>query len=243
MLACVAFSSAVSAQPARQYGVMSLLADTLTIVGQEPQTGTMLKKNTEDSMPLADDSLDRFAALATLRALAKAAPGAKAVAVRGNSPVLYKLQLALDDGSIASLPSETVAALRDAGITHLLLLTKRRDDARMQAHDQSFGSGKVQGLGFYVDRYKRVQRAGTSDQSVGFLAPYAYFDVTLIEVETQKVIRSARVTNSFVVAAAATGTSGADPWDVLDARKKMESLGQLLTEGIEASVPKLFATH
>jgi hypothetical protein len=235
-----AASLGVQAQPARRYAVMSLVADSITIIGQEPQTGTHIRKNTEDKMPLGNDGLDQLTMQAVLAALEKAAPGVPAVAVRAGSPQFYERQASFVDGTKANLPAEVLAALREAKVTHLVLVSKYRAEAKMQAASIVLGSGVVQGLGFYIDRYVRMRLAESGEQGVGFLAPYAYFQLSLIDLESLTVLRNERVTQSHVIGNN-RGMKGAEPWDLLDAAAKMEALGGMLNSGVAGAIPKLIA--
>jgi hypothetical protein len=237
-----AASPGVQAQPERRYAVMSLVADSLTVIGQEPQTGTHIRKNTEDKMALGNDGLDQFTMQAVLAALEKAAPGVPAVAVRAGSPQLYDRQASFIDGTRANLPADVLAALRDAKVTHLVLVSKYRAEAKMQAAEIVLGSGVVQGLGFYIDRYRRMRASESGEQGVGFLAPYAYFQLSLIDLENSTVLRNERVTKSHVIGnTRGSQSQGAEPWDLLDSAGKMDALGGMLTSGVAQAVPRLVA--
>ena len=65
----------------------------------------------------------------------------------------------------------------------------------------------------------------------GLLAPFAYFQLSLIDVRTGTVVRDARVTLMQNLSVAMfPGVT--DPWEVLDAAKKVERLQQLITQGL-----------
>lgn len=231
-----------NAQAERKYAVMSFIGDSLTVVGQEPQTGTHIRKNSEDTLALVGDSMDQMAMQATLQALQQALPGANAVALRAGIPKLYGSQASFVDGDRANLPGEVLSALRAANVTHLILLTKFRADANMQFVQGGRGSGKIQGLGFYIDRYTRNGIQGSGVYGVGYLAAFAYFELTLIDLDAQQAQRKAQVTRSQVVVRT-VDTAGRDPWDILDAGQKMAALSQLIGAGVDEAVPKILAVR
>ncbi len=121
-------------------------------------------------------------------------------------------------------PDEAIAAaLRKAGATHLLLVSKYRSDALLKAKHGSIGNGKLEGLGFYLDYDKKMRRSDTGESGRGFIAPYAYYRVSLIDLSTGKVLKHHEVRASRAVSVARNEDSF-DPWEALSASRKLEML-------------------
>jgi hypothetical protein len=219
---------------------MSLLGDKMTIVGEEPQTGTILKRNSEDSIDLASDALDQLAMRAAVLAIVKAKPGANAIALRAGDAKYYAAQDEFVSGAAAKLPPDVLGALKAAKATHLVLLTKRRAPANIQLANTRTGHGILRGLGYYINRWSRMEIVGTSEKAVGFLAAYVYFDAWLIDLDSQAVLKSVPIANSKSVAHS-SATSGRDPWEALDDKARIEMLGAVLTRSVEEAIPALIA--
>ena len=97
----------------------------------------------------------------------------------------------------------------------------------MRAHDVELGSGRVEGLGFYVDRVTRLRIEGTSEIGVGYLAPHVYVRLTLVDVASGRVLAARPVTASRVYSAS-SADRGADPWELLDSPAKLKALNELI---------------
>jgi hypothetical protein len=70
------------------------------------------------------------------------------------------------------IPDEIATVLKSSSGTHLIVLTKYRGEARLQAAQFNLDSGKLAGLGFYVDRQYRLSRTDTGQRGIGFPAPF-----------------------------------------------------------------------
>lgn len=228
--ACLA--NAARAQDARVYAVMSLVADYLTVTGFEATTGSMLRLNQTERIELQTDELERAVLRAAVRALTESGDG-RAVPMLSDDGRLYSQQDKLVDGDTARLPTFLLDSLRAQKATHLMLVTKFNGEAKMRSADLDLGTGRVEGLGFYLDRVTPLRRVGRGDTAVGYLAPHAYLRLSLIDVAQGKVLRGKTLTASQVVTAAGT-TAGANPWDVMSSAEKMSALSELIAS---ATVP------
>jgi hypothetical protein len=214
------------AQEGRVYALMSLVADFLTVTGFEGTTGSMLRLNQTERMELQTDELERVVLRAALRALNESGAG-KAVPMLSDDGRLYSQQDKFIDGDSARLPAFLLDNLRAQKATHLMLVTKFNGVAKMRSADADLGTGRVEGLGFYLDRVTPLRRVETSDTTVGYLAPHAYLRLSLIDIAQGKVLRSKTVTASTVVTAAGT-SAGANPWDVMSSAQKIAALSELI---------------
>jgi hypothetical protein len=240
MLAGLA-SSTAWAQDRPVIGIVSLVGDFLTVTGFESTTGSRLALNQTERIDLVDDSLERTVLRAAMKAVQEKGQ-AKAVPLLINDGAIYRDQKRLGQDDEATIPASLLQTLKGQGATRLLVVTKWRGDARMQAADSTLGTGTVEGLGFYVDRVTTLRLTETSKTAVGYIAPHAYLHVALIDVATRKVLGARRLTASRVISASQTDADGADPWGILDTAGKMAELKSLIDKGLPGLVSEVLAS-
>ena len=222
----------------RTYAVMSLVGDALRVVGHEASIGSRLDQNPVEEVKLSADTLDRGALAALQAALQKADPGAKVLPIRVNEPRYYAEQGQWVSPSKATLPAEIVEALRQAQVTHLLLVTRWRAQANLRVVEGGLGTAKLEGLGYYIDRVTPMRHASTGERSVGYLAPYVHVQLSLVDLAGAQALRAQRIATGDVLIAAGRQVGG-DPWDILDSKAKVTALGDLLNEHLGAALPAL----
>jgi hypothetical protein len=143
----------------------------------------------------------------------------------------------LIDGRIAA-SHRMVGALRDAGFTHLLVVTKHRAPARLQMAGSSIGSGHLSGLGFYVDPTYTTMRMDTLESAKGFIAPYVYVRLALVDLASLQQVRERSITEG-IVRSAARNPEGFDAWGAMKAEEKVSMLQDLLRYHVQEAVPLL----
>lgn len=225
--------------PGRVIGVMSLVADEFVVVGQVGTTGTKLDQNRRETVPIEAGALERTVLGTVMKAIGRADAAAKVMPMLINEPRYYKGQDDWLDGDKATLPAEVAEALRGARMTHLVLVQKLRADARMNTGRASLGTGKLEGLGFYVDRITRIQLLGTSVTTVGYLAPYVYARVSLIDLGNLRVLARRDITHGEVVLGSQAGARSGDPWEWLDAKGKVQAIASMIEQDMDAAVTAL----
>lgn len=206
--------------------IVSLAADQLTVTGFESTTGSKLDNNPQQRIALASQDLEKSILRAGLRAVADARAG-KAVPLLLSDAGLYRAQDRMLEGGSVALPPSLIATLQAQKATRLLLVTKHRAEARMKAADVELGSGRVEGLGFYVDRVTPLRREGTSEIGIGYIAPHVYVRLSLVDVADGRVLGTRLVTASRVHIAS-SADRGADPWELLDSQAKLKALNELI---------------
>jgi hypothetical protein len=208
----------------RTYAIVSLVGDRVEIVLRSAVVGSSIDQNRKDGLASAKGAIDKTILAAADQALKKSDPAAKPVLLLATDPALYQLQdKLLADGSPATALLERLRPmLAGVNATHLLLFTKYRHEARFPIGNFQAGNGMIEGAGFYVDYMLMTRIRDTSETSRGFLAPFAYFQVSLIDLATSAVVKNqtmlGRTTRS-----AARGVSG-DPWDALTDAQKVDVL-------------------
>lgn len=161
-------ATARAADPAPQnYGVMSLIGDQISIVTYRPAVGSSLDVNQKQAVAMTDDSFDRAAVAAADDAIKRAVPGAAATLLLVSDKELYARQGELfeSDEQSKALIDTIGAHLKDKSVRYLVLITKFRSETRMQFARDRVGSGKLSGLGFYLDYSKRTTRG--DNRSIG----------------------------------------------------------------------------
>jgi hypothetical protein len=223
----------------RTYAVMSLVGDDLLIVNHRESVGTSLERNDRRIVALPDPALDRSTLMAVDAALHRADPSARTILLAGHDTALFEAQERALPGD--DVPQAIFDALRSrlpaTGATHLLLITKLRAPARMQFAHIHVGSGMVEGLGFYIDRQMVSRRSDTNEKGTGFLAPFAYFTVALVDLASGRVIAEQGVHASTALSTSRSDTL--DPWDVLSAADKVRMLQALIRQETAHAVPSL----
>ena len=222
--------------------VLPLFGDAITLVGYRPSTGTHIDLNEKEALAVPADSFDR-AALEGVRD-ASARSGSAPVVLLPGAAMHVTAGQAIDGAHLASLP-ELAAALAQQHVTRLVVLTARHAPTHLRFAQGSVGSGELEGLGFYVDPVKRTRRSDTGERGTGFLAGYAYFDVTLIDVPTSTVLGHRAVEASATVSGARSPING-DPWDALNGHQKVAMLRTMVRRQTAKAVVELLgdtSTH
>lgn len=205
--------------------VLSLVGDAMTIVSFVPATGSHVDTNHHQTLPLPDRSLDNAILRATDQALKKAAAKSSAVLLSSSDPTLFSDQHRLFDGDRLLLPPDLQKVITDHAATHLLLLTKHRADAALKFRHSTGGSGKLEGLGFYLDTTVKVRTSNGRKVGTGLIAPYVYLDLWLVNAKTWAVVKRRSIKTAETISSA-RGSDDTDPWkSFTDAQKTAMLLG------------------
>ena len=229
-----------AASPAKKYAVISLIGESLTVTNFRFTTGSHLDTNATEAMPMPDARLDRAVLSAADGAIKKMEPSATVAMMEVLTLRDPAQQKQLFDGERFVPPDDVVLALKTAGATHVLLITKHRAEASFQAEQVSLGSGSVQGLGFYVDHQKRVRLSDTLETGVGFLAPHAFFMVSLIDVGTSRVLKQQAVTRSRLLGVS-RNSEDLGPWGILTTQQKVQMLLDFIKRDVPSATQKVMS--
>jgi hypothetical protein len=240
LVAATCAAGAASANEGRVIGIVSLVADRLTVTGFESTTGSNLNVNPFENIELRDDGLERSVLRTAMRAVNEQKAG-RAVPLLINDGRIYNAQDAIVSGDTAKVPESLMQTLQAQKATHLLLVTKHRAEARMKTGVQQIGSGRVEGLGFYVDRVTELRTVATGMRSVGYLAPHVFVRVSLIDLAGSKVLGSRTVTASEVITATEKDRGG-DPWELLDSAGKVKAIDEMIARECAPALRALLAS-
>ena len=226
-------------QAAPTYAVLSLIGDQLDAVTYQQQVGTLLDANSHLAMPMgAGNTLDTAALRETNSALRATVAVTDVALLATSAPAIYADESRFFVGDQVRLPADIESAVTQAKASRLVMITKHRGEAHLKTKHGFIGSGKIEGLGFYVDTIHRIRDEDITDRNVGFLAPFVYVDVTLVDTASHTVVRQTTITASETIPAVGN-VKGADAWGALTPEQKMSTLNRLLSTSLAEVVPKL----
>jgi hypothetical protein len=236
--AALAGASAQAADDKRSYAVLSLIGDRMEIITRHAATGSNMDRNARQELPLQDDTFDVAAARAAGRIIREREPGARVELFAPRDPKLYALQdqLADSDRQAESLAASLREVVAQSGATHIVLISKYRTEARVKVDDGSVGSGKLSGIGFYVDPDYEPADPGRRTGHIGFFAPYAYLRVTLLDAATRRPSRE-EVTTEARPYGTERSNRAAVAWDALTAAQKVAALREVVEAAVQRAVP------
>jgi hypothetical protein len=236
LLACVA---CVHAADARRYAVLSLVGDRLLIVQREMSTGSRLDRNTRQYVDVPDNMLDKSMLLAIDEAIRRAQPAAETILLTPRDPALFAAAAREIDGhgNVAKIYDAVQPVLAGTNATHLVLVTKQRHQAMLRLRDGMVGSGFLEGLGFYVDHGTLARSVETNEAERGFIAPFTYVNVALVEVASGRVLSEEQVIGSL--AYTTSGFNIGNAWLVLTPQQKAEKLADVMRSEAGRVVPRL----
>ena len=233
-------SASAPVAAAQKYVVLSLIGDAMTLVTYRASVGSMLDRNDHQSVPLGDPAFDRAAAKAVEDALLRVDRENSVIVLGSSSPDLFTDQARLFDGTRVVLGDELGTSLRNSGASQMILITKHRGEARVQMRRGSSGGGYLEGLGFYIDRQMQTRRVDTGESGTGFLGPFVYIKVSLVDLASATVLREDIISASRGFSAARSETN--DPWSALTADQKALMLTRVLQGELGRVVTRIVAT-
>jgi hypothetical protein len=235
----LAFNTAF-AEPPRSYAVLALAANKITIVQPRMETGSHMDRNLHQVIDMPDESLDIVALEAAEAAIKQAQPSAAIELLATRDPKLYAIQdVFAEDTDDAPLVLERLKrVLSQTKATHLVLITKNRDDARMKLYRNFTGRGKISGVGFYVDELEQLVEVETGNYMQGYVASFAVLRFRLIDIAAARTLRVENVQASSVDP---TPKSALSAWQGMSAQQKVDGLQLAIREAVGRGMPKLLA--
>jgi len=222
------------------YGVLSLIGHRMDVVTYHPAVGSRLDTNDHQMVDLVEDLFD-VEALRIIHSSLQKADNGPVTLYRGKDPALFERPLALFDGDRARLPDQLITSMRADGAERLLLVTRHRREADLHEQHGGIGSGPLEGMGYYIDGRKKMRRSDTGEIGRGFLAPFVYLRLTLVDLADQRVLKEQMISGSTTLSVARAKDSF-DPWDVLTAEQKINTLLRIMDRELRQAVPKVIDT-
>ena len=207
-----------------RYVAVSLVGDELTYVGATDATGTLHPRGAVQSVPMKGAPFDRTVLEVLAGNVPKIQPKATLSFLAMSAPEAFAHQEDWFEGDKVVLPTALRGAVEKEGASELLLVTKIRGEAAVTDGTTKWGVGKLSGLGFYIDRNTRMDdpESGHVD---GFIAPYVYVKLSVVDVATWNVTAH-RIVQS------------ATPYTSLKPQQMMDTLQQSLVDGLGEAVQR-----
>jgi hypothetical protein len=224
------------------YGVLSLIGDRFEIVAEQSPVDALLDADSRASIGIDTPVFDSIAVSATADVVRRIQPNAELAAINTRSAVLFEKfrTLFAETGNTMAIPEAILEVLKEQQATHFILITKHRDNGRLRFANMAENAGRLEGLGFYLDASSITRNNVTLDLAKGYIAPYVYMRISLVDLKSMQVVKRQTVTASSVFSPEANRGS-ANPWNALTSAEKVRALDVLIRREITRVVPMLFS--
>lgn len=234
-----AHSQTATTPPAPSYAVISELAREVSVVGAQNSVGSRLDSAQRQRLAVPDGALDKVALIAAQSALKKASPQATVWLIAPADTDFFPPRQSFAVGQTVALPADLSAALKENRSTHLLLLTRFCGEAEFRFDNLTESRDMLEGVGLFVERVSRVTNRSTGITGTGFLAPFVYLRVTLIDAATSQVINTRTTKASRIFSAGEAKDGSGNPWEALTNAEKMNTLRDILLREVDRLVPQV----
>jgi hypothetical protein len=225
------------------YVILSLIGDHVTMVGQRRETGSRMDRNEYEVVPLAESAFDDFAVRVADATIAKARPDAGVVTLRASDPTLQRVRDSWLDADLTGVQDVIPAVKMQLPPTpdaHVLLITPYRAQPELKTEHDERGTGKVAGLGFYIDAWTRLRRSDTREGSRGFLGVFANFQLVVINLQSGKIEAHERVVIGTTYSSARA--EDRTPSNALVQAQRVKAVESLMKQGIERTLPGMLSS-
>lgn len=216
----------------KKIAILAAISDEIAVVNYQPQVGSNLNQNVHRSWPLPLAPFNTAALLAADEAVKQAAPGSGTVLL--DVPNLAKQERLLDKRQF-NPPAEVRSALTAEGATHVLLISKFRTSFHFANPPGYVGHGTLEGLGFFIDHDYQTISIETGKHNYGFIAPHAFFKLSLIDLATNTVQKEQAITANETYFSDKTFKA----WEIITDQQKLESLLGMIKDETSRHIPAL----
>lgn len=220
---------------AQRYAVISLIGDRMQIAYAKGVEGQPVDRIERRWVPLEDTTIDRAALLAVNDKLRELVPGSEPVLLQAFERPLF--DISVGTAPIVDHIRQQVRNEKGARVTRAVIVSKTQYDGIPALQKPYIGSGALEGVGFFVGRTAPPPGLDPNSAGPGFLSPFAYFEVTTVDLVTGKVLHRERGTASNAISA--QGTDTGNPWDTLSGHQKVQSLVNLVQTELGSVLPKV----
>lgn len=234
-IALAGFGAAL-AHAQQRYAVISLIGDRMQIAYAKSVPGQPVDSIERRYVPLEDSRIDRYTLLAANDTLKKLSKGPDPVLLQAFERSYF--DTSAGTGALIEWIRQLVKDAKPK-VTHAILITKLEYEGVPALQKPFVGGNLLEGVGFFLGREAPPEGADPSSAGPGFLVPYAYFKLTLVELATGKVVREEKGMASSMLSA--TGTDTGNPWDTLNGGQKLQTLIDLVKRELEIQMPKVLA--
>jgi hypothetical protein len=220
---------------AQRYAVISLIGDRMQLAFARGVDGQPVDRIERRYIPLDDSSIDRATLLAANEQIKQLKPGSDPVLLQAFERSYFDVDAGTS--TIVEWIRQLVRNQKGAKVTHAVIITKIQYEGVPALQKAFVGSGTLEGMGFFVGREAAPASMGPNAAGPGFLAPFAYFRVSLVDLATGQVVREDKGLASTMLSATATDTG--NPWDTLSGTQKVEKLMDLVRKELAIILPKV----
>ncbi|MFN0182683.1 MAG: hypothetical protein ACKVQR_02580 [Aquabacterium sp.] len=237
-LAAVAGATvSVRAQAPRKWAVMSLIGRDLTVVGYQSSTGSRINQDQRSVRTMPPLVLDDPAMKQVSDLIRRRQPGA-VVGTISASDAEYTQQDALVQDGRYRAAADLAADFKREGYTHLFLLTRHRAAAQLRMFNKYQGTGNLEGAGFYIDTEMPIRNLNNGIVSIGYLAPFVYFQLHLVDLASGTVVLQRELLTNDVVTNE-KGERNFHPANALNPAQRIQALRDLVSAALDAAVPDM----
>jgi hypothetical protein len=225
----------------RVYAVLSLVGDKLEVVGTQEQIGSNLDPTKKQVLAVDDAALDNAIISAVGVAINSFQRNTKVSQLNTRSKVLFEKHETLfaENNGVVSMPGAIKDALVAQQATHLVLVTKNRQWPVGELARVISTTGRLEGLGFVVDNKSNTRALNTGSIFRGYLAPYLYAKIALVDVATGKLIASEKITVSKALIGAEAKRTDGMLWNVMTTQEKLAALSTLISDEMTRVIPMM----
>jgi hypothetical protein len=217
---------------AQRYAIISLIGDRMQLAYARGVDGQPVDRIERRYIPLDDSAIDRATLLAANEQVKRLKPGSEPVLLQAFERSYF--DVSAGTGAIIEWIRELA---KDKRVTHAIIVTKMQYEGVPAVQKAFVGGGTLEGVGFFVGREPAPPGMDPNAGGPGFLAPFAYFRVSLVELASGRVVREEKGLASTMLSATATDTG--NPWDTLSGQQKLETLMQLVRKELVIVMPKV----
>ncbi|MQA42016.1 hypothetical protein [Rugamonas aquatica] len=237
------FAPARAQADARSYAVLSLIGNAIHVDTVRTSVGVRAPGETHHVLDIPDQGFDTTALLAANASIRRLQPGAKIVLMTTQDAELYKAQNTMFERPEANQANRDylLDLLKDRGVSHLVLVTKQRDNAYFKLDNGSTGTGQLEGLGFYIDDTTMLRGTETAISSRGMLGPFAYVKARLLDARTLALVGEVKSNQSSIVVRPSSEASGMEIWDTMASPEKVDLINALLSDAVKGAMAPLLS--
>jgi hypothetical protein len=233
LVAAAGFTAA--AAHAQRYAVISLIGDRMQIAYARGVEGQPVDRIDRRYLPLDDTTIDRAALLAVNEKLRELVPGSDPVLLQAFDRTLFDTGGGM--ASIIEWVRQTVKDQKGPKVTRAVLVTKATYDGIPALQKPYVGSGTLEGVGFFAGRTPPPAGLDPNSAGPGFLCPFAYFEISVVDLGSGRVLRTERGLASDLISASNTDTGSA--WDALSGHEKVKKLTDMVRAEVSIVMPKI----